>query len=172
MITLRAIEESDLGLIQLWRNSTYVMPYCRQYRPLSYQDMVNWYETKKDDDYNLTTDLFMIMSDMTPIGVGGYTRIDWRNRKGEVSFYVGKVDSLDEKTIIEALSVVVAYGLRTLNLFKVYFPCYSNNPYLEYYEKVMEREYTAPKEYYWNGVYLDRIILSKYEDCKCETMTL
>lgn len=171
MITLRAIEEADLSLIKTWRNSTYVMPYCRQYRPLSRQDMYDWYMAKKDGDYNLTTDLLMIMLDSKPIGVGGYTRIDWRNRKGEVSFYVGDISSLLEENIVEALSVVVEYGLKTLNLFKVYFPCYSNNPYIPFYEKVLQREYLAPNEYFWDGRYLDRIVLSKYEECKCETTT-
>ena len=128
---------------------------------LSLEDMKNWYERlHKDKDYNLSNDLFIITLDEEPIGVGGLVRIDWRNRKGEVSFYVAETKG--ERFIRTALSKIVDYALQTLNLRKVYFPVYSFNPNLSTYEKVLKREYTAREEYYWEGAYWDRIILVKY----------
>src|SRR3990167_5229617 len=140
-ITLRAIEKEDLKTIQRWRNSSNVMPYCRQYRPLSMQDMEKWYQSS-DKEYNLINDLFLIcLKDGTPIGVGGFVRIDWRNRKAEVSFYIGEDSHRNRETIKLAISHIVQYGKATLNLWKVYFPCYSFNPFLPIYEEVMPREY-------------------------------
>ena len=165
-ITLRAIEEHDLPLIQSWRNSNYVMPNCRQYRPLSYEDMLRWYKTQRDDDYNLSQDLFIIVCDNKDIGVGGFTRIDWRNRKGEVSFYIGDISSMAEETVKLALSHIIQYGLATLCLRKIYFPCYEFNPYLPYYKEVMNEEYIAKSEYYQDGKFWDRIILSKFAEDK------
>jgi RimJ/RimL family protein N-acetyltransferase len=172
-IKLHAIEKSDLKLIQSWRNSDNVMPYCRQYRPLSVQDMENWFNTLKiDNDYNLVNDMFMIYDINEPIGVGGLVRIDWRNRHGELSFYIGNTSYCTKEHITQSLLAIMEYAFQTLNLHKVYWPIYSFNPYLEIYEKVMEREYVGLREYYWQGKYWDRIILSKInQGDKCETMT-
>jgi len=165
MITLRAIEKEDLNMLKRWRNSQGVLPWCRQYRGLSYDDMVTWYDgLTKDKQYNLINDLFIIEWDGTPIGVGCYVRIDWRNRKAEVSFYVGEDTRRTSQVINQALLAVVEYGLSTLNLWKIYFPVYQGNPNLSMYEKVLEREYVAKQECYWNGKYLDRLILVRYND--------
>ena len=164
-ITFRAIEEGDLQTLQRWRNSEQVMPYCRQYRPLSKKDMSNWFEgLTKDKEYNLTNDLFIIEKDYVPIGVGGFVRIDWRNRKAEVSFYVADSSNCDKETLCGSLLQLIHYGLSTLNLWKIYFPCYEFNPLLKVYEEVMTREYVAKKEYFWEGKYWDRIILVRYAD--------
>ena len=163
-ITLRAIEKDDLDVIQIWRNSPNVLPYCRQYRPLSMEDMEAWYEKlHKDKDYNLTNDLFVIENKGRQIGVGGFVRIDWRNRKAELSFYVGEGTDRTEEVITESILAIVGYGFKTLGLHKVYFPVYAANPYLSIYEKVLTREYIAKEEYYWEGKFHDRIILVAYE---------
>jgi len=165
MITLRAIEKEDLRMLKRWRNSPEVMPWCRQYRPLSDTNMLNWYESlTKDNEYNLTNDFLIMEYNGTPIGVGGYTRIDWRNRKAEVSFYVGEDTKRTSEVITQALLVLLDYAYETLNLRKVYFPCYQGNPYLPLYKQVLQEEYVAKKEYYWKGQYLDRIVLVGYND--------
>ena len=161
-VELHPIEKTHLPLLQKWRNSADVMPYCRQYRPLTMEDMQIWHENlHKDRDFNLTNDFFLLVSDGHPIGVGGLTRIDWRNRKGEVSLYAA-VKKDTENLLEKALCRIMEYAFATLNLHKVYFPVYSFNPYLKVYERCMTREYTAKSEYYWNGTYYDRVVLSKF----------
>lgn len=141
------------------------MPNCRQYRPLSEDDMLSWHDSLSytDSGYNLTQDMFLLVYDTTPIGVGGYTRIDWRNRKAELSFYVGHQSFVNNKEITNnALLSVVDYATTTLNLFKICFPIYAFNPNLPLYKKCLQEEYIAKKEYYWQGQYWDRIVLVKY----------
>lgn len=160
MVKIRQIEESDLEQLQLWRNSESVMPYCRQHRQLSQDDMLTWYDSVNKDE------LFIITDELphdNPIGVGGLVRIDWRNRKGELSFYVGVDKCRTQETVSEALLLLMEYAFKTLGLHKVYFPCYSFNPYISLYEKILKREYVAKEEYYWKGKFWDRIILVKYE---------
>jgi len=162
-VNLRAIEKSDLAMIQRWRNSPNVVPYCRQYHPLSMADMEIWYATlSRDIDYNLVNNLFVVEYEDTPVGVGGLIRIDFRNRKGEISFYIGDAEKCTKEIIVPTLTSIVRFGLTTLNLFKVYFPCYAYNPYIKFYKEVMGVDYVAPMEYYWDGVYHDRIVLSSY----------
>ena len=148
-------------MIQIWRNSDLVMPYCRQYRPLSMKDMERWYDKLHEDKhYNLTNDLFLIKHEGEPIGVGGLVRIDYRNRKAEISFYFAY--EMAPEIIKLALTSIIRYGFTTLNLRKLYFPCYSFNPRIPIYEEVMEAEYVAEEEYYYEGKYYDRIVLVKY----------
>jgi len=164
-ITLRAIEYSDMAMLQRWRNSPGVMPYCRQYRPLTQQDMLQWYELgKKESDYNLTNDLFIIEYNNKAIGVGGFVRIDWRNRKGELSFYIGTHTENTKKMVGLALSALLEYAFKTLGLHKIIFPCYSFNPNIPTYKETLTEEYTAKEEYYWDGKFWDRIILVAYKE--------
>lgn len=139
-VELRPIEESDLSILQRWRNSDIVMPYCRQYRPLTKQNMRDWFIAGDNKE------LFILKYDSSRIGVGGFIRIDWRNRKTEMSFYVGEDTYRTEEIISQAILCLVDYAFKTLNLHKIYFPCYSFNPNLPIYEKVLKREYTAKKE--------------------------
>ena len=163
-ITLRAIECGDLKMLQRWRNSPHVMPYCRQYRPLSMRDMEKWYEKLHEDkDYNLTNDLFIIEADGNSIGVGGFVRLDWRNRKAELSFYVGEIAKATKDIIVKSILALMGYGFKTLGLHKIYFPVYATNPYLSIYKEVLKEEYRAKEEYYWDGKFHDRIILVAYE---------
>ena len=166
VIKLKPIEKKDLDKIQVWRNSNNVMPYCRQYRPLSKQDMSNWHDRLTNDkDYNLTNDLFIIEynEEITKdIGVGGFVRIDWRNRKAELSFYVGESAYCNEVVFNLAIPALLEYGFKTLGLHKIYFPIYSFNPYLPIYKKILKEEYTAKEEYFWEGKYHDRVILVAY----------
>ena len=162
-VNLRAIEKSDLAMIQRWRNSPNVMPYCRQYRPLSVKDMENWYDSlSRDTSFNLTNDLFVIEYEGTPVGVGGLVRIDSRCKKGEVSFYIGDAEKCTTEIITECLLHLMAYAHQTLGLRKIYWPVYAFNPYLEIYEKLMPIEYVAHDEYYYNGNFYDRIVLASY----------
>ena len=163
MVEVRAIEKSDLAMIQRWRNSPNVMPYCRQYRPLSMKDMETWYDNlSRDASFNLINDLFVIEYEGTPVGVGGLVRIDSRCKRGEVSFYIGDAEKCIEEVIVPTLSHIIQYGFATLGLRKIYWPVYAFNPYLEIYEKVMKREYIARQEYLWQGKYWDRIVLVSY----------
>lgn len=162
-IKLRAIERLDLPLMQRWRNSDNVMPYCRQYRPLSMKDMENWYDKlSRDNDYNLTNDLFVITYKDEAIGVGGIVRLDWKNRKGELSFYIGDIQNCTEEIIGSALLSLVEYANSSLGLYKIYFPVYEYNPYLQIYEKFLKREYAAKSEYFYNGRFWDRVVLASY----------
>ena len=162
-VGLNPIELEDLPLLQSWRNSPEVMTNCRQYRPLSMKDMMEWYQSKDTNtDYNLTTDLFLLTCNNRKVGVGGLVRIDWRNRIGELSFYIGLARYRNKKVIGKLLLSVVEHSFSTLGLRKVVFPVYSFNPLLPIYETLLKREYIAESEYYWEGKYWDRIILVAY----------
>jgi len=171
MIHLDTIKTEDLDILREWRNSENVRPYCRQYKLLTDADMLRWYNSFSSSDdmvmfgiKDLSTkalkdkELLSIL-----LGACGIIRIDWRNRKGEISFYIGSSSYCTEENIKEGLSLLKKYAFDILNLHKVYFPVYSFNPYLRLYEKVLRREYVAKSEYYWQGKHYDRVILTAYD---------
>src|SRR3990167_9268340 len=128
MITFKPLEEEDLTLLQHWRNSPGVLPYVREYRFLSDYDQDKWWESYQKSrrtsewDQELmiiqldtgkdwkTNGLSGIGGSVTfnidgktykgPIGVGGFVRTQWRNRKAELSFFICK-DSYKTREIIK-----------------------------------------------------------------------
>src|SRR3990167_3241606 len=91
MIIFKPIEKYHLVLLKEWRNSDSVRPYVREYRLLNDSDQDAWYQyylqSRLRSDWN--QEIYMIHEDTIPIGVGGFTRIEWRNRRSELTFYLG-----------------------------------------------------------------------------------
>ena len=93
-IAIKAIEKSDLPLIQSWRNDESLRQYFREYRDFSITQKENWYDNMINDN---RFEMFVIrdcdgncLSDERNVGVTGITYIDWVNRHGDVHFYIGK----------------------------------------------------------------------------------
>ena len=162
MITLRQIEESDLEMMKNWRNSEHVRPYVREYRFLSYQDQLEWFDQyrkqRRSSDWD--TELMMIILSRHPVGIGGFTRIEWRNRKAELSFYVGNMDYFGMEQIPDVLRCILDIGFKHYGFHKVTWPVYSHDPRMPIYQKVFETEAILKEEYFWDGRFHDRIYLS------------
>lgn len=164
MITFRVIEESDLEKLKEWRNDPKLQPYMREYRLLNEFDQNNWYtnylKQRRTSDWD--SELFVMelkLGKLTKgIGVGGFTRIEWKNRKAELSFYI-----IDDKLIELALFEIVSKGFNEFGFHKIYWPVYGHDPRLETYKKVFVREAILKEEYFYGGKFQDRIYLSLTE---------
>jgi len=185
-ISLRAIEQKDLSLMKQWRNSDVVRPYVREFRFLSDRDQDNWWVeyslSRRDSDWG--SEIMIIQkhlqpSDFTalvgesvtgnwevseqntmPIGVGGFTRIQWRNRRAELTFYVGELEQRTADVIVGALYTILRKGFWELNLHKITWPVFGNDPNLPIYQKLIPAEAILKEEYFWGGRYYDRYYLS------------
>lgn len=185
MISFRAIEKSDLPIIKVWRNSDDVMPYCREYRYLSDHDQEKWFESyqKQRRDTEWDQELMVITNRVTnetvyckecekerddavyyykkDVGVGGFTRIEWKNRKAELSFYLGDCKIGEREELFKAsLLCLLEFGFNRFNLNKIYFPVYAFNPHLKLYQTIFKTEAILKQEYYWDDKYHDRYYLS------------
>ena len=58
-VGLRAIEESDLSQLLLWRNQPNYRRFFREYRELSQVNQRNWFDSKVLNDKN--TEMFSIV---------------------------------------------------------------------------------------------------------------
>lgn len=156
MITCRPIERTDLPMLKRWRNSTDVMPYVREYRFLTDHDQERWYSSylasRRTSDFD--QELLILEWEGEAFGVGGFTRIEWKNRKAELSFY-----SINRDYIKEALTALIDKAFNEFGFHKIYWPVYSHDPNLETYSDIFHEEAVLCDEYYYNG-WQDRIYLS------------
>ena len=125
-VGLRAIEESDLSQLLLWRNQPNYRRFFREYRELSQTNQRNWFDSKVLNDKS--TEMFSIVDINTGelLGACGLCYIDWINRNADFSIYIGKDDLyIDEKYAIDAAQVMMKYGFEELNLHRLWSEIYS-----------------------------------------------
>ena len=125
-VGLRAIEESDLSQLLLWRNQPNYRRFFREYRELSQNDQRNWFDSKVLNDKS--TEMFSIVDVNTGelLGACGLCYIDWINRNADFSIYIGKDDLyIDERYAIEAAQIMMKYGFEELNLHRLWSEIYS-----------------------------------------------
>lgn len=125
-VGLRAIEESDLSQLLLWRNQPNYRRFFREYRELSQTNHRNWFDSKVLNDKS--TEMFSIVDVNTGelLGACGLCYIDWINRNADFSIYIGKDDLyIDERYAIEAAQIMMKYGFEELNLHRLWSEIYS-----------------------------------------------
>tara|TARA_B100001778_G_scaffold235278_1_gene196141 strand:+ start:11257 stop:11787 length:531 start_codon:yes stop_codon:yes gene_type:complete len=161
-IGIRAIEKSDLELIQSWRNNENLRKYFREYREFSMSQKENWYSWMIE---NKNFEMFVIIDliNNETVGVTGITYIDWPNRHGDVHFYIGKGGQwIDNKYSPNAIKLILNYGFKTLNLNKLWAEIYEiDNKKLKFFKSLgFEIDATLREHYYYNGKYYNSHILS------------
>ena len=160
-LKLRAIEKSDLKLIQTWRNDERLRRYFREYRDFSMTQLENWYNNMINDN---RFEFFMICNaGDQPIGITGITYIDWVNRHADVHFYIGKdFKWIDDKHSPEAFNLILNYGFNTLNLNKLWAEIYEIDKLkLEFFQnKNFKIDANLRDYYYYKGEYYTSHILS------------
>jgi len=124
MITLRALEESDLDTLRSWRNQDTVRNFTREWRYLNQTDQENWWDSycKSRKHTDSGQELMIICNNSKPIGIGGFVRIEWRNQKAEFSFYIGDDSQREEGVIREAHTLLMKKAFNEMNMNKVYWP--------------------------------------------------
>ena len=108
-ITLKPLDESDLGLALNWRNDPRINWRFRDNRALTMIDQLVWY-------WGIRSPMFIIVGDR-PIGVGGLCHWDQANRSAELSAYIGEGD---ESQIHPAIDLLLEYGFKTMHLHRIY----------------------------------------------------
>jgi RimJ/RimL family protein N-acetyltransferase len=159
-ITLRAIEENDLDLIQTWRNNEDLRRYFREYRDFSKTQIKNWYQ-KMIQSKNF--EMFLICNEKEPVGVSGITYIDWINRHGDVHFYIGKKGAWIENKISPiAIDLILSFGFKNLNLNKLWVEIYEiDKKKISFFkEKKFEQDAILRDHYFYKGKYHNSYIYS------------
>ena len=161
-IALRAVEKSDLPLLQKWRNNQSFRQYFREYREFSMTQKENWYNEMIKDNKN---EFFMIVDCINNIDVGiaGLTYIDWVNRHADVHFYIGNDDAwIDDNYAPRAFDLVLRYGYHDLNLNKLWAELYEIDIHkIKFFQSFGFKVDASLREHYFHkGKYYTSHILS------------
>ena len=161
-IAIRAMEKSDLPVVQVWRNDDSIRRYFREYREFSLAQKEQWYESMiQNDKFEMFVIIDCEYQDI--IGVTGLTYIDWVNHHADVHFYIGK-DSLwiDDVLAPKAFPIILDYGFNTLNLNKIWAEIYDIDTLkLNFFtDRGFKVDASLREHYFFKGKYHTSHILS------------
>ncbi len=125
-VGLRAVEKSDLHFLRDWRNIVGFRKNFREVRELSLADQESWFESLQKTKHVNYMFIIEELSTGMHIGAAGLLYINWINRSGDFSFYIGK-DSMyigDDDLATEAALLLIKYGFNNLNLNKIWMELY------------------------------------------------
>jgi len=125
-VGLRAIEASDLPLLQEWRNRPEYRRYFREYRELNSDMQRQWYE--KDVLSNDRVCMFAMVDlakDCRLLGVCGLCYINWVDSNADFSIYIGS-DKLyiDDRFAVDGGKILLRYGFEELGLHRMWAEIY------------------------------------------------
>lgn len=159
------LERKHIFKLKEWRNAQ--MKILRQFKPLTDFHQKKWHAHLKEDKSQV---LFALMASETRrpkfIGYCGITNIDFKNRRGEISFLVDpkrvQKKKIYEKDFSAALYMLCRYGFRELNLNKIFVETYK---FRKEHIKILERfgfrkEGELREHSFVNGKFFNSIIHS------------
>lgn len=124
-VGLRAIESTDLAQLLAWRNQPEFRRYFREYRELSSDQQLNWYQTKALSDPSTRMFAIVSLENGQLLGACGLCYIDWINRSADFSIYIGHGNLyIDDTYAIDAARIMINYGFEELNLHRLWSEIY------------------------------------------------
>ena len=161
MNILRPILEDDLDQMFVWRNSRVIMARTRQSRILSWKEHIAWY-----NNLDMNKDLmYAIEKGGMFVGVCGITNIDYINRSGELSIYVGDESNYRKGIATKALEELKNIFFNDLNLYRFWAEVYSFNTLMICFLEAngFENEAFLKKTVFKNGQYCDSYYFSCFD---------
>ena len=164
-VGLRAVEQEDLSYLRDWRNLPDFRKHFREVRELSLTDQDAWYESlQKTKHINY---MFIIVDLVTnvPIGAAGLLYVNWINRSGDFSFYIGENEMYigDDGKANEAAKLLIDYGFKNLNLHKIWMELYEfDNQKIDFFTKNFDfkEDGRLRDNCFEDGRYWDSLIIS------------
>tara|TARA_R110002096_G_scaffold435927_1_gene664284 strand:- start:52840 stop:53358 length:519 start_codon:yes stop_codon:yes gene_type:complete len=159
---LRAVEENDLKTLLEWRNKPHLRKYFREYRELSWDQQIWWYENivLKDDKVRMFS---VVDDDDTLLGACGLCYINWVDRNADFSIYLGHNDIyIDDELAIDAAKTLIKYGFEELNLHRLWAEIYDfDEPKKEMFKTLGFELDGRHRETHWtDGKWCDSLFFS------------
>jgi len=169
---LCSLEKEFLPHLQRWRNTQ--INILRQFKPLTSCDQERWFEELLKDSSQVLFGI-KIYDDSTKkdnlIGYSGITYIDYKNRRGELSFLIDTERSNDNEVykedFLSVLYMLCRYAFYELDLKKLYTETLSfRKEHINILEEFgFRKDGVLRAHYFTDGKYHDAIIHSfMFED--------
>lgn len=125
-VGLRAVEKEDLALFRDWRNFVDFRKHFREVRELSLTDQEKWFDSLQATKHINFMFTIVDLTTNEPIGAAGLLYINWINRSGDFSFYIGKDEAYIDVAgfAMDAATLLIDYGFKNLNLHKIWMELY------------------------------------------------
>jgi len=125
-VGLRSVEKQDLPILRDWRNIVEFRKNFREVRELSLNDQEAWFDQLQKTKHVNYMFTIVDLHTQKPIGAGGLLYINWINRSGDFSFYIGENEMYigDDGKAKEAAKLLIDYGFKNLNLHKIWMELY------------------------------------------------
>lgn len=162
---LRAIEEGDLKQLLEWRNKPQLRKFFREYRELSWDQQIWWYENivLKDDKVRM----FSILDENKKLlGACGLCYINWVDRNADFSIYLGASDIyIDDDLAVDAAKSLIKYGFEELNLHRLWAEIYDfDKPKSKMFDTLGFKLDGRHRETHWtDGKWCDSLFFSLLE---------
>ena len=168
-IRLRHIVDRDVGWMLEIRNKPENLEHLRNPRMISFREQENWWKKfQKDWDQDLLIIERMSglstasgVNEFVPIGVGGITHIERFNHAGEMSLVMESPKNTE--WAVEALKLIVEYGHDTLNLFRLWVECYTDDRTELFQQAGFRVEGRKVNAVWRGGKYRDSVLLSRFQ---------
>jgi RimJ/RimL family protein N-acetyltransferase len=169
LVGLRAVELKDLELLRDWRNVPELRKNYREVRELNMANQEKWFERTCVNNHNDFMFIIQRLDDGKPIGAAGLLYINWIIRSADFSFYIGESDAYidDVGYAEEAASLLINYGLKNLNLHKIWMELYEfDKRKLEFFQNKFSfvQDGKLRDNCFEDGEYWDSVILSLITD--------
>ncbi|WP_299057940.1 GNAT family protein [uncultured Polaribacter sp.] len=125
-VGLRAVEKQDLPFLRDWRNIVEFRKNFREVRELSLTDQEAWFDHLQKTKHINFMFTIVDLDTQKPIGAAGLLYVNWINRSGDFSFYIGENEMYigDDGKANEAAELLIDYGFKNLNLHKIWMELY------------------------------------------------
>ena len=157
VISLAALDSTDVDTCRKWRNRYEIWRWCRQSDFISDVEQADWFARQSADK---SIKMYKILCDGAMVGVCGLTSIDWINRRAEFSLYTDP-DKHGHGYGKEALKILLIHAFTNLNLNLIWCESFDGNPAIKMFHEICFKfDGTRRQFYFKDGKYIDAHIAS------------
>jgi RimJ/RimL family protein N-acetyltransferase len=164
-VYLRAFEPGDATLLHRWINDEEVTRTLAAYRPFTLNQELEYIERMATSERDVSLGI-VERGEGRLIGTAALHQIDWKNRHASFGILIGSPADRGRGWGSEATRLIVRYGLRRLNLNRIWLYVYAGNDgALKAYERSgFQVEGRLRQQHFGHGAYEDTLVMGVLAD--------
>lgn len=163
-VYLCPLEQEDLELLRVWRNLPEFRKYFREYREISKEMQMKWYQAKVLGDSSTIMFAIRDINNDELLGCCGLCYINWVHRNADLSLYIGKDHVYIDKEglAFEACKLLFKYAFGELGLQKIWTEIYEfDTPKYELYTEIgFSQDGFLRNQYFYDNKWWNSRIMS------------
>ncbi len=160
-VKLRPLKREDSNLFYEWITDKELMIFNSSYRPVSELEHEQWFDSMMSKRPDIISFVIEAKSPVEAIGSCQLMHIDMLHRNAELQIRIGKRESQSKGFGPRAISLLLNYGFKDLNLHRIYLRVFANNERAirSYLKCGFTEEGRLKDAAFINGQYVDILIM-------------